>query len=157
MLNIRPIEEYDRDWLKARSVDVFNGDIVVSRGAAHEVAAMPGFIAEDDGTPVGIVIYSLGSECELVAIMSFVQWRGVGSALVAAVEMAAVSAGCRRVWLVTTNDNVDAMRFYQRRGYKMKAVYPDALDESRKLKPRIPLTGNYGIAMSDEIEFEKIL
>jgi GNAT superfamily N-acetyltransferase len=157
MLSIRALTNSDQDWLQARAADVFNGEIIVSKGVAHTISKLPGFIAEDAGVAVGIAVYSLQNQCELVSISAFIQWRGVGSALIAAVEQAARDAGLSRIWLVTTNDNVDAMRFYQKRGYRMKAVYPSALTQSRKLKPQIPLTGNYGITMSDEIEFEKTL
>ena len=65
--------------------------------------------------------------------------------------------GCSRVWFITTNDNVDAIRFYQRRGFTIAAVHVNALAESRRLKPSIALVGNYGIPIRDEIEFEMML
>ena len=65
--------------------------------------------------------------------------------------------GWKRVWLITTNDNLDAIRFYQRRGFMISAIYKNALEFSRKLKPSIPTIGRYGIYMRDEIEFEKQL
>jgi len=82
---------------------------------------------------------------------------GIGTALLESVCCEAQSRGCRRVWLITTNDNIDAIQFYQRRGSVLKAVYPDAIAESRKLKPQISLIGEHGIPIRDEIEFERIL
>ena len=75
----------------------------------------------------------------------------------AAVEQQAREAGARRIWLITTNDNLDVLRFYQRRGYRLAAVFPGAVDEARKQKPTIPLTGFYGIPIRDEILPEKTL
>lgn len=77
--------------------------------------------------------------------------------MLTAVEDKARAAGCNRVWLITSNDNVEALRFYQRRGYRITAVYPGAIDEARKIKPAIPLIGNHGIEIHDEIELAKEL
>jgi len=87
-----------------------------------------------------------------VTIDSLVEGQGVGTALIAAVAEAARASGCLRLWLVTTNDNVDALRFYQKRGFRLAALYPDAIAESRKLKPKIPPIGAHGIPIRDEIE-----
>ena len=82
------------------------------------------------------------------------QWQGVGTALLAAVRDAAAAAGCRRLWLVTTNDNLDALRFYQRRGMHLVTVHHGLRETARRLKPQIPLTGCFGIPLLDEIELE---
>ena len=79
---------------------------------------------------------------------------GVGTALLDAVRDAAVQAGCRRIWLITTNDNLRALGFYQKRGYRLVAVHRDALQRSRELKPSIPLVSPDGIPLRDEIELE---
>ncbi len=52
---------------------------------------------------------------------------------------------------------MNALRFYQKRGFVLVAIHRDALDISRKLKPEIPLIGNDGIPLRDEIELEMIL
>ena len=84
---------------------------------------------------------------------SLVARQGVGTALLAAVQRAAREMTCTRLWLITTNDNVDAIRFYQRRGFVLSSIHPDALAESRKIKPQIPQIGNYGIPIRDELVF----
>ena len=63
----------------------------------------------------------------------------------------------RRAWLITTNDNLDAIRFYQRRGFTIATVHAGAIEQSRTIKPSIPLVGSYGIPIRDEIEFEMLL
>ena len=66
------------------------------------------------------------------------------------------AAGCTRLWVITTNDNVNALRFYQRRGFCLVTVHRGAVDRSRAtLKPEIPAAGAYGIPLRDEIELEK--
>ena len=55
--------------------------------------------------------------------------------------------------MVTTNDNLDALRFYQRRGFRLDRLRPGAVDVSRDtLKPEIPRTGEHGIPLRDEVE-----
>ncbi len=106
-------------------------------------------------TPTGLVTYRLeAGECEIVTIDSLIEGIGIGTALIDAVKAAAVAATCERLWLITTNDNVKALRFYQRRGFALVAVYRNALEESRRLKPEIPLVGVHGIPLRDEIELE---
>ena len=72
-------------------------------------------------------------------------------------EKVATASGCKQLWLITTNDNINALRFYQKRGFMLVAVHRNALELSRKLKPEIPMIGNDGIPLRDEIELEMIL
>jgi ribosomal protein S18 acetylase RimI-like enzyme len=153
----RPLEAGDRGWAAAKLRDLW-GEVVVSRGAAHDATALPGFVAEEAGEPVGLATYRIdGDDCELVTINAFPKGSGAGTALVDAVLAAARAAGCRRVWLITTNDNLRALRFYQRRGFRLVAVHPGALDRSRELKPSIPEIGLDGIPLRDELELELTL
>lgn len=158
-LEIKPIAEEHRDWLKSRVQEIWNGRFVVTRGVAYEPAMLPGFLAIKDGTPIGVATYHIeeDGECQLVTLDALSQWQGVGTALIEAVEEEARKQACSRMWMVTTNDNIDGLRFYQRRGYVICAVHLNAVDQSRKLKPSIPLVGNYGIDIRDEIELEKYL
>lgn len=64
---------------------------------------------------------------------------------------------CSRIMLITTNDNLNALRFYQKRGFDMVRLYQDAVNEARKIKPEIPLLGDYDIPIKHEIELEKKL
>ena len=80
--------------------------------------------------------------------------RGIGTALLEAVKEVAVTLECQRMWLITTNDNLPALRFYQKRGFTRVQVYPNAVERSRQLKPDIPLAGQHGIPIRDEIELE---
>ena len=93
------------------------------------------------------------NECEIVSLSSLAELTGVGSLLVDA-EVHGLEAQCRRVWLVTTNDNMDALRFYQLKGFMLSALHLNAVQQSRKLKPEIPVTGQDGIPIRDEIELE---
>jgi ribosomal protein S18 acetylase RimI-like enzyme len=153
-VNVRPIGEGDREWVQARLAELW-GEIVVSRGRVHDPAALPGFVAEEDGERVGLLTYRVdGLDCEVVTINASPKGGGAGTALMEAAVAAAREAGCRRVWLITTNDNLRALRFYQRRGFRLAALHRDALDRSRELKPSIPEVGLDGIPLRDELELE---
>jgi GNAT superfamily N-acetyltransferase len=132
---------------------------VARLGCLEDSLAHPALVAEQDGRVVGVLTYILDSEsCEVLTLHSAERLRGVGTALLRALEEVAASAGCSRLWLITTNDNVDALRFYQRRGFRLAALHAGAVDDSRaRLKPEIPLTGEYGIDLRDELQLEKVI
>lgn len=157
-LRIEPIADEHRDWLRSKVQEIWKGRYVVQRGVAYEPANLPGFIAYQDETPVGVATYHiLDDECEMITLDSLSQWKGVGTALIEAVEEEARKQACSRMWMIVTNDNIDGLRFYQRRGYVICAVHPGSVEQCRKLKTSIPITGNYGIDIRDEIELEKYL
>jgi ribosomal protein S18 acetylase RimI-like enzyme len=115
-------------------------------------------VALVEGERQGLLTYRLeGGECEVVTLDSLAEGIGVGTRLLEAARGAAENAGCRRLWLVTTNDNLQALGFYQRRGYRLAALHRDALEVSRRLKPEISEIGHAGIPLRDEIELEIVL
>jgi GNAT superfamily N-acetyltransferase len=156
-ITVVPFGEIHRDWATALLTERWGATVVVSRGQRHDAARLPGFVAVRGDSPVGLATYQIaGDDCELVSLDSTSAGAGIGTALIAAVRDAAAVAGCRRVWLITTNDNLDALRFYQRRGFVLVAVHRDAVTEARRQKPQIALIGDYGIPIRDEIELERV-
>ena len=156
-MRVRPLGEADREWATGKLRELW-GEGVVSRGRLLDATVLPGFVAEGDGEPAGLLTYRIdGGDCEVVTINAFLRGAGAGTALMEAVAAAARDAGCRRVWLITTNDNLRALRFYQRRGFRLAALHRDALDRSRDLKPSIPEVGLDGIPLRDELELELTL
>ena len=124
----------------------------------HDVSALPGFAVHVGEDFVGLATYRVdGPDCELVTLDAVAEGVGVGTALVEAVAAAARRSGCTRLWLITTNDNLRALRFYQRRGFRLAALHRDAIATSRRLKPSIPETGLHGIPVRDELELERRL
>jgi ribosomal protein S18 acetylase RimI-like enzyme len=155
---LRRLGPEDRDWVIDLLHERWGSALIVSRGRVHEVDKLPGFIVEDQGAPIGLVTYRIdGEACEIVSLDSLMEGRGVGSALVRAVREAATEWGCDRLWLITTNDNTAALRFYQKLGFRLVAVHRNAIDRSRELKPEIPAVGTDGIPIRDEIELEMYL
>lgn len=103
----------------------------------------------------GMVTYQIGEGlCEIVSLDSFIPQQGIGRSLVNAVIEIARQAGCKKILLVTTNDNLDAMAFYQKLGFQMVWVEPDAVTRSREIKPSIPMVAENGLPIRDEITFE---
>ena len=125
-------------------------------GALEDATRQPALIAEIDGDLAGVLTWVLrGRSMEVLTLHAARQWAGAGTALVAAARRVAEASGARRLWLITTNDNVDALRFYQRRGFRLARVHAGAVDRSRAaLKPGIPEAGDHGIPLRDELELE---
>ena len=154
-LAIRRLGPEDTDWTRETLLRAWGSTLVIRRGEALELMGLPGLVAELDGDRAGLLTYRLdGAECEVASLNSLVESRGVGGGLLDAVAVAAGAAGCRRLWLVTTNDNLRALRLYQRRGWMLVALRPGALDEVRRRKPGIPGIGLEGIPLRDELELE---
>lgn len=145
----------DRPWITTILEEHWGSTKLVTRGRIHEGTELPAFIAEKEGQKVGLATYHVdGNECEIVSLNSLHEGIGIGTALIQAVVQAARKAECRRLFLITTNDNLAALRFYQRRGFHLAALRPNALEVSRRIKPEIPLVGMHGIPLRDEIECE---
>jgi GNAT superfamily N-acetyltransferase len=131
---------------------------MVSRGRVHDLQRLPGIVALLEGAPAGLATYRVvAPDCELTSINSVVEGCGVGSALVAEVARRATVAACKRLWLITTNDNTAALRWYQKRGFVLAALHRDGIVQARRLKPSIPLRGADGIPIRDELELELAL
>lgn len=157
-LEVRPTDAGDSRWIDEILNEHWGSTVMVSRGVLHDVTAQSGLVVAQDGEPVGLLTYNIvGDECEITLMQSKHEGIGAGSALIDAVKRIAVTSGCRRLWLITTNDNLHALGFYQKRGFVLVAVYPNALAQSRLLKPQIPTIGMDGIPLRDEIELEMLL
>lgn len=168
---IRPLTPDDRPWVARFIAERWGAEIVVAHGEVYRPHELPCFIAIENDEPIGLVTYAIkpceGSyqpsqgfatyECEIVTLNSLAPNRGIGTALIDAVRTAARKSRCTRLWLITTNDNLHAQRFYQRRGFSIAAVHRGAVNESRKLKPEIPLIGLDGIPIRDKVELEERL
>ncbi len=152
---INPISESDRQWVSTFLDDHWGSAKVVSRGRVHFADQLPGFIAWQGNDPRGLITYFIeGFQCEIITINSIDEGKGIGTALIQAVREIAEVRGCKRLWLITTNDNLSGLAFYQKRGFRLAALHKNAVSASRKLKPELPLFSQSGIAIRDEIELE---
>lgn len=154
-MTIRSIEPRDEDAVAALVEKLWGSRNVVTRGRIYDAATLPGFLALEKGEVVGLLTFRVAEgECEVVTLDALISGRGIGSLLLKEAEKEARARGCRRLWLITTNNNIDAIVFYQKRGFRMVAIHQDAVTEARKLKPQIPLIGENSIPIRDEVEFE---
>jgi ribosomal protein S18 acetylase RimI-like enzyme len=152
---IRATSERDREWVRGYLRQEWGSENVVTRGKIYQADLASGFVAVFNDEYLGLLTYRIDmGECEVITLNSLSEGKGIGTALLEAVKDKARSSGCRRVWLITTNDNLPALGFYQKRGFRLKAIYPDAIVQSRILKSEIPIIGMDGIPIRDEIELE---
>jgi GNAT superfamily N-acetyltransferase len=152
---ILPLLEELRPWAYESLTAHWGSTRIMSRWRYHETRDLPAFVALQLESPVGLATYCLeGETCELVTLNAFLPGMGVGGGLLEAVRVAAREAGCRKLWLTTSNDNLLALQFYQKRGMAIVAVHRFAIDEARKQNPAIPLLGHNGIPCRDELELE---
>ncbi|KAA3660843.1 MAG: GNAT family N-acetyltransferase [Chloroflexi bacterium] len=154
-IEIKAISQDDHVWVMHFLEEVAHSLRVVSRGVLHEPGKLPGFIGWHEGKRASLLTYHIANgELEVVTLHSDVEGQGLGSGLLQATQDIAIDHKCHRLWLITTNDNTNAIRFYQKQGMLIKAIHINALAHSRTLKPEIPFIGNDGIPIRDEIEFE---
>ena len=153
-ISVLPLKDEDREWAAGLISRQWGARMIISKGKVtiHTLCRGLSWSREER---VGLATYNFeGKDCELVTIQSVRDSEGIGSALLSAVRGAAELAGCRRIWLITTNDNLRALGFYQKRGMSLVAVYRNAMEAARRLKPQIPQIGQNGIPIRDEIELE---
>lgn len=154
-IHIRPLTSDDSEWVTNFAREHWGSEKIVIQGEIFFITCLPGFIIEMDGKAAGMVTYKITQgNCEIITFDSLHPGLGIGTSLIIAVTKEALRSGCRRLFLSTTNDNIDALLFYQKRGFVLTALRPGAVIASRKLKPEIPEFGNYGLPIRDEIELE---
>ncbi|MCT2280309.1 GNAT family N-acetyltransferase [Micromonospora chalcea] len=158
-IRVRQARDGDRDALAALHEREWGGPLVVVHDTRYDLRDLPTLVAVDEtGGFAGALAYRVDADgLEVVSLAASVSGNGAGTALLAAAEEAARAAGADRIWLVTTNDNLGALRFYQRRGLRIVAVDAGAVDRARAVKPTIPQVGADGIPLHDELRLARHL
>ena len=152
---LRPTDEHDRPFIRDLITRRWKAEAVIVHEEFFYPAELPGFVAEHNHETLGLITYQIkNNQCEIITLDSLKEGHGIGTQMIEAVKTKAVKTGCTRIWVVTTNDNFPALGFYQKRGFKIKAIAINAVEKSRTLKPSIPITGYKGIPIRDEIELE---
>src|SRR5262245_2788784 len=160
-IELRPLTPADEAAAEALLDATMAGRHQARLGEIHDVLALDSLGAWDGSDLVALVTWSPPdangrSELAALAITSDRQGQGVGALLVDAVAMAALNAGATTQWLVTTNDNLDALRLYQRHGYHLAELHRGAIDEARRAKPTIPALGRHGIPKRAELVLDRL-
>lgn len=158
MMSVRRLTIDDLPRLRQFWVIHWGGEEMVSRGHVYRPEQLEGFVVEDANEWIGLLTFFFrDNECEVTSLDSLREGHGIGSTLIGKVIEEAQARSCKRLFLITTNDNLNALGFYQKRGFELVTLYRGAVNKSRKIKPSIPLIGMNNIPLRDEIELEIIL
>jgi ribosomal protein S18 acetylase RimI-like enzyme len=152
---LRRFVQRDLPRLRQFWIEHWGGEEMITRGNIYRPEQLEGFVIEDGDEWIGLLTFLIKEdECEITSLDSMREGKGLGSKLIDEAVDESRSRGCKRLFLITTNDNLNALGFYQKRGFEIAAVYRGAVNESRKIKPGIPLIGYNNIPLRDEIELE---
>ena len=158
MTTIREATETDQGALQAIIAEAWGDTFIMIQGEAIYPMRIPALIAESSSQIVGALTYRISDDiCEIVTLDAIIEGAGIGTELLDALKEIAEEAGCARITAVTTNDNLDALRFYQRRGFELVRIYRNSVEGYRDMKPVIPQVGRYGIPVRDELELEFLI
>ncbi|HHT7187153.1 TPA: GNAT family N-acetyltransferase [Bacillus cereus] len=158
MVYIQKIVPTMKETIRMFMCKNWGSSLMVSHGKGHQLEELPGFVAVSGDRIIGIIIYEIiGNLCEIVSLDSFEERKGIGTKLVDCVLQVAKEEQCQVVWLITTNDNMNALRFYQKRNFMMTNLYVNAVEEARKIKKEIPRIGYDNIPILHEIQLEYLL
>jgi ribosomal protein S18 acetylase RimI-like enzyme len=154
-VEFRRLSQNDLPRLRQFWIDHWGGEEMITRGNVYRPEQLDGFVVDDGNEWIGLLTFFIkDGECEVTSLDSLREGQGIGSMLIDKTIAEARARGCKRLFLITTNDNMHALGFYQKRGFEIVAVHRGAVNESRKRKPSIPLVGMDGIPLRDEIELE---
>lgn len=148
----------DKVWLEEVMNKDWGGLPLVIRGKKYDPSQLDGIVVENENGISGFLFYELrDKDCEIIVFQVFDKFHGIGTILLDELKSIAKSKKCSRVYLMTTNDNLDALRFYQKRGFHICGIHLDSLKVSRKIKPTIGMIGDYDIPVRDEIDLEYLI
>jgi len=151
---IREIDTAFREKVQSILDETWGSPMLAINGKLWDSRTMPGFAAMSGDEVLGYLLYEFHDGiCEIMVLESVAQNIGIATALIEQVKKTAKSGGVNQIIVQTSNDNTHAFRFYQRRGFAIREVRLGAMAAARRLKPSIPLIGEDGIPLSDEIEF----
>lgn len=157
-MDLQEISDKYRDAVNRILMEEWHCPPSISKGKVIDTSVLPGLLYVEEDEIKGVITYHFDNEeCEIVTLNSFEENKGIGYALINGVINIAKNSNCKRLWLITTNDDINAIRFYQRKGFDLKAAHINAIEVSRRLKPSIPLLGMDNIPIRHELEFEILL
>lgn len=153
--NIEEITEENRQKVNDILINEWEATDIIIRGKIIDGTKLDGFLAIKDNKIIGLITYMIeNNECEIVSLNSFEENKGIATRLINVVKELAIKKNCTRLKLITTNDNIRGIEFYQKRGFVFANIYINAIENSRRLKPQIPMYADNGLPIRDEIEFE---
>ncbi len=154
-IKVLPIEQNEKEWASEFLLEHSKSDRLFAGGREYFLFELLGFKAVQDDRLIGLVLYHIAeAACRIITIHSLVEGMGFGTELLKAASKAGVEAGCKRVCAGVTNDNTDALRFFQTRGFIVAHLHKNVAETYRELNPDYPERGAYDIRIRDEFELE---
>lgn len=153
---VREPSEADRRSALELFAREFGGRPLVADGAAVSLDDVSLLVAETDGGITGALAWrGVERGVHVVAMATDPMWQrsGVGGQLLAEAELLARQQVRPRVIVTMTNDNIPALYFYQRRGYRLASVLAGAV--AAHLSEAQQAAGFAGIPIRDEIQLVK--
>ncbi|QPC45851.1 GNAT family N-acetyltransferase [Mangrovibacillus cuniculi] len=153
------IQQKDRDMVRSFFIKHWGSPQMVVSSGNYQCDELEGmYVKDDEGNIHALLTYMIRSgECEIVSIDCTKPNKGFGKQLLQAAEAVAKAAGCYRMKVITTNDNFDALRFFQKNHYFLSELRVKAVDQARTVKREIPLVSAEGVAIRDELILVKSL
>ena len=154
---VRPAEPRDQKRVQDLFISDFGHLTIVAFGEEMHADREEALVADMHGEIGGALAWRRFDQAvHIVALATDPLWQraGVGGYLVAEAELLARREGLGRVITAPSNDNLPSLYFFQRHGYRVTAVVPDAFARVSKV-PSAP--GFAGIPVLDEIRLEKRL
>ena len=155
-ITIRKITDEERPWAKKFLTGHWGSPIIIVHGQQYSADELSALVAVDENSEkIGLLTYDIHEgDCQIVTLNSIVEKEGVGKKLIIGAKNIAIDNYCKRLWLITTNDNMEALKYYQKFGFSICAIRINEIENSRKFKPQIPKKGLHDIPIRDEIELE---
>ncbi len=154
-LIFRETDSSDSEIIKELMKKHWGGEPLVIRGKKYFPSSLDGIMVLKNQQVIGFLFYEVQNKiCEIIVFEVFDKFNGIGTKILDQLKEMARSKNCEKVYVMTTNDSLDALRFYQRRGFHICGIHIDSVKVSRKIKPSISEAGEYGIPLRDEIDLE---
>ena len=153
-----PITPENRETAAAFLQSRWGSHQMILRGESVAFCKAPGFLAVTEKGIIGAVTYRIqGEVLEILSLDSLLENRGIGAWLTFLALATGRKEGCEKAVVITTNDNLRALGFWQKQGFRLIRLYPDSMIAAREKKPEIPLIGENGIPLCHELELEMLL
>lgn len=155
-MKVREKERADQPWIEKILTERWGGLQVIAHDEIFDAHLLPALIAGEKDGLATFRVQQIGQSkvAELITLDALLPQQGVGTALIEALVSKLRDEMVVVLRVTTTNDNLNALRFYQRRGFRLAQVRPGAVDKARFIKPSISRIGEYGIPIRDEIDLE---
>jgi GNAT superfamily N-acetyltransferase len=150
MIGVRLRTPADQEWIEQLLIARWGSTTVVRSGVVFDAASLPALIAENGS---GLATFAVQDNvAEIVTLDAHTPGQGIKTTLLERLVEMLPALGINAIRVTTTNDNLDALRFYQQRGFRIVAIRYGAIETARAESPSIPPIGFHGIPIRDEIE-----